>query len=102
MNTENNNRNGNTTVTAFWSNDKFGEGAYLSAEITAESLSAINENLVEGTKLVLRPGVRKDGTPVVAKNGGQTFFLEILPPLSRNKSGGKKNTPRGRNTDDDI
>lgn len=66
----------NTTVTAFWENEKFGEGALLSAEIDAKSFDALQSAQI-GNKFLLKP---------VNKNGKTTYFLEILPPYDKKPS----------------
>lgn len=76
----------NPTVTAFFDAPKFGkkdengqgiEGtAFVSTNIDAKAFETIQKHVQIGTKLLLRESARLN------KNGGRTFYLEVLPPLA--------------------
>jgi hypothetical protein len=86
----------NVTVTALWDNEKFGEGALLSAEIDDKAFEAI-QTIEKGMKLLIKPRER---------DGKTTYFMEVLPPYAKqavakpgfnNKA---KSAPRRANDDD--
>ncbi len=68
----------NPTITAMFENAKFGEGALLSANIDAKGFEVVQRQLQIGSKLLIRR------SPKLSKNGGNTYFLEILPPMAAN------------------
>lgn len=56
--------------------------AFSSAALTAEGFSVIQKNIQIGSRLLLRQSRKLN------KNGGRTFFLEVLPAdLNANTSG---------------
>lgn len=65
----------NPTVTAFWENEKFGEGAMLSAELDAKAYDVL-QNLQIGQKLLIKP---------YSKGGKTTYFMEALPKFVKTK-----------------
>lgn len=77
----------NPTITAFFDAPKFGikdetgngiEGtAFLSANIDTEAFETLQKHVSIGSKLLLRQSVRLN------KNGGRTFYLEALPPMTQ-------------------
>lgn len=88
----------NPTITAFFDAPKFskegGEGdAFLSANIDAKAFETIQKHVQLGTKLLLRK------SPRLNKNGGRTFYLEVLPPLADSDRGYSNN--RKTNTKED-
>lgn len=95
----------NTTISAFWENAAFGNGAFKSPPLNDKAKFAVEELLSylekgEQPALVLRPGI-KDGQPLLTANGDQTYFLEILPPIDRNRNNGP-NPCTSRTNEDDI
>ncbi|GAC1499926.1 MAG: hypothetical protein NVS1B10_03120 [Candidatus Saccharimonadales bacterium] len=93
----------NPTITAFFKADNFGmkdeEGnripntAFVSANIDAKAYTEIQNHVQLGTKLLLRKAARLN------KNGGETWYLEALPPLADNS---KYKTRGDNNKNDDI
>lgn len=93
----------NPTITAFFAADNFGmkdpEGnripntAFVSANIDAKAFAEIQNHVQLGTKLLLRKAARLN------KNGGETWFLEALPPLADSS---KYKTRAQNNQSDDI
>ncbi len=73
-NTTNTTKKFNPTITAMFRNEKFGTDALLSANIDAKGFAVVQQQLQIGSKLL----IRKSAKP--SKNGGETYFLEILPP----------------------
>lgn len=63
----------NDTVTALWENEKFGEGALLSAEIDAKAYDVL-QNVGIGQKFLIKR---------VERNGKTTFFMEVLPKFEK-------------------
>lgn len=84
------------TIAYMYPNEKFGEGALKSMPLTAEGYDVLQDMGI-GYSLVLKPGVKRDGSPVLSKNGDQVFFLEKLPPLEKTQDTGRRPT---RNNDD--
>lgn len=76
----------NPTITAFFKADNFGmkdeEGnripntAFVSANIDDKAFGEIQKHVQLGTKLLLRKAARLN------KLGGETWYLEALPPLA--------------------
>lgn len=66
----------NPTVSRVYLNDKFGEDAMLSTKISAADFDLIQNNLEINSKFLLRK------SPKLDKNGGEYWFLEILPPMA--------------------
>jgi len=80
-------KNFNPTVTALFTNAKFGEGGLLSAAIDAKGFAAVQQHLQIGSKLVVKKSARPN------KNGDATYFLEILPPMGDNPNWKQNKTP---------
>lgn len=59
----------NETVTVMFSNDKFGEGSFVSVSLEN------NVELKAGQRLLFKRSAKQ------AKNGASVAFLEILPPM---------------------
>ena len=76
INTPNKTKKFNPTITRLFPNEKFGKGALKSATIDAEAFKTIQQSLEIGSSLVARK------SPKLDKNGGEYFFLEILPPMT--------------------
>lgn len=105
------NRKYNPTITAFFDAPKFSmkgedgspiEGtAFISTNIDSKAFEIIQKHVSVSTKLLLRQAVRLN------KNGGRTFYLEVLPPMADN-AGYKGNPGRNykgnasANSEDDI
>lgn len=90
----------NVTISVMFENEKFGEGAFKSMPVDAKAFDALQEVQI-GSSFVLKPGKRKDGTPVTSKEGSVMYFLEVLPPFEKGKTGAK--TTKGRaNASEDI
>lgn len=70
----------NTTLTAVFPNDKFGEGSLWSKPVTDQELVNFSE-LKSGDRLLIKKSKKKSA------NGSSFYFVEILPPLetSRNR-----------------
>jgi len=93
----------NPTITRFFSAPKFGMKdeagnripgtAFVSANIDAEAFAEIQNHVQLGTKLLLRKAARLN------RNGGETWYLEALPPLA---DIGKYKTRAENNQDDSI
>lgn len=58
-------------------NDKFGTGALLSANLNADGYEVIQRHLQIGSKLLIRKSTK------LSKTGGNTYFLEVLPPMDQ-------------------
>lgn len=82
--------NYNPTVTAFFENQKFGDGALLSATLDAKAFEAVQRHIQIGAKLLIRKSKKEN------KNGGSTYFLEVLPPQADTNFSSKKSS----NSDD--
>lgn len=78
----------NRTIAIFFENEKFGEGAFLSMRVTEDTLAQF-EKVEPGSRLVFKPGFRKDGSPVEAAEGGHIHYLEFLPPLGPSTNSSK-------------
>lgn len=91
--TQKGNKKFNPTITALFENGKFGVGALLSANINAEGYEVIQRHLQIGSKLLVRK------SPRLSKSGGETYFLEVLPPLAEGQ-GSKYQTKK--TTEDEI
>lgn len=103
-------KNYNPTITALFDAPKFGmkdengngiEGtAFVSANIDAKAYDILQKHVVIGTKLLVRQ------SPRLNKNGGRTFYMEVLPPLAENTRSWGATPGVGRNppanTDDGI
>lgn len=103
VNTTEKKKSYNPTITAFFDAIKFGqkneagEGipgtAFVSANIDAKAFEVIQKHIQIGSKLLLRQATRLN------KNGGRTFYLEVLPPLAdtsrlmNNRAGTGRNSP---------
>lgn len=93
----------NPTITAFFDAPKFGikdengegiEGsAFISAPIDNKAFETLQKHAAIGNKLLLRQARNLN------KNGGRTFYLEVLPNTYQ---GGSPQTSRGRDQNDDI
>lgn len=84
----------NPTVTAMFRNEKFGDEALLSVDLDAKGFEAIQKHAQIGVKFLIKKAARLN------KNGGATFYLEILPPLAdTSKLQGRRATPPA---EDDI
>jgi hypothetical protein len=57
--------------------------AFTSAALTADGFSVIQKNIQIGSRLLLRQSRKLN------KNGGRTFFLEVLPADTNASFGGK-------------
>lgn len=66
----------NATLTVAFPNDKFGEGALLSAELKAEDIA----NVTPGSKILIKKSKKQ------SVNGRSYFYVEILPPFGDSKA----------------
>jgi hypothetical protein len=69
----------NPTVTAVFPNEKFGEGALLSAEIDAKAYDVLQQIEI-GQKLLLKPSKK------TTKSGETYYFMEVLPRFEKTRS----------------
>lgn len=68
----------NTTITAVFPNDKFGEGSLLTKSIGEEELARLAE-IKLGSRLLIKKSKKK------SSNGSSFYFMEILPPFETKK-----------------